>query len=307
MLILIADYLALFIGKSLVWPLAALPEGLSAKVARVYVSIIFLLRPRFKTVALKNLEIVFPDKPLAEREEIFIKSKEVLAENIMGFARIASLSPEKAAEICDYSKVKVQLEELRKRFSDKGALITTIHFDSFEYFIQVHALNYGPVSILARGSNLPRFDAWWRGCRERFGNKIFDRAGGFKEISKRLKNNEDVVILCDQNVKRNHAVFVDFFGVPAATSKTIALTALRTGSPVMFGAPVSTGPGTFDVTLKEIPHPSEEEGSTDEKIAKCTAHMHKAFEEQILKRPEAWFWLHRRWKTRPEGEPETFY
>ena len=125
MLILIADYLALFIGKSLVWPLAALPEGLSAKVARVYVSIIFLLRPRFKTVALKNLDIVFPEKPLAEREEIFIKSKEVLAENIMGFARIASLSPEKAAEICDYSKVKVQLEELRKRFSDKGALITT--------------------------------------------------------------------------------------------------------------------------------------------------------------------------------------
>ena len=75
----------------------------------------------------------------------------------------------------------------------------------------------------------------------------------------------------------------------------------------MFGAPVSTSPGKFDVTLKEIPHPSQETGSTEDKIAKCTANMHKVFEEQILKRPEAWFWIHRRWKTRPSGEPENLY
>ena len=199
------------------------------------------------------------------------------------------------------------MDRLRASGDGVGVLIPTIHFDAFEYFIQIHALNYAPVSILARGFNLPRFDAWWKGRREQFGNTIFDRAGGFKEISKRLKAGEDVVVLCDQNVKRNHAVFVDFFGIPAATAKTVALIALRTGSKILFGCPVQISPGKFAVTAEEIPHPSEEEGTSDEKIAKCTAHMHRAFERQILKRPEAWFWIHRRWKTRPKGEPENLY
>ena len=258
-------------------------------------------------VALRNIQFVFPDKSEAEQLEIFKKSRDVLANNILGFARIPTLNKERVAKMCDYQHAIEKMDKLRQKSNGVGMLIPTIHFDAFEYFIQIHALSYRPVSILARGFNLPRFDKWWRSRREQFGNDIFDRAGGFKEISKRLRKGEDVVVLCDQNVKKNHAVFVDFFGIPAATAKTVAVTSLRTGAPILFGCPLEVSPGKFVVTAEEIPHPSKEEGSSDEKVAKCTAHMHRAFERQILKRPEAWFWIHRRWKTRPAGEVENFY
>ena len=302
-----ADYLALSIGRFLVFLLVALPDRLAFRLARFYVTLIFLVKRDLEKVALKNLELVFPDKSAAERQEIFRKSQDVLAENILGYARIPMLTEEQAKAMCEYDHATKEMDRLRSMGDGIGVLIPTIHFDAFEYFIQVHAINYRPVSVLARRFNLPRFDAWWRGRREQYGNIIFDRAGGFKEITRRLKLGEDVVVMCDQNVKRNHAIFVEFFGIPAATAKTVAITALRTGARILFGSPVQTVPGKFEVTAVEIPHPSEEEGTTDEKIAKCTAHMHRAFEEQILRRPEAWFWIHRRWKTRPEGEPENFY
>jgi len=304
----IIDIVLLCLLRSIFLVLEVLPDRLSYGVARFYVSILFRIMPRLGGVARRNLELVFPAKSPEERQAILEASKGVLADNIFGFARIPSMNKEKAALMCkEYAHASAKLEQLYKKTDGMGVIIPTIHFDSFELFIQVHALRHKPVSILGRGFGLPMLDHWRNNRRELFGNQIFARTGGFKEIVRRIKNGEDVVILCDQNVKRSHAMFVDFFGHKAATTKAVALAAQRTGAPILFGSPVRDGEGTFAVTAEEILHPHDVEGSTEEKLQACMNDLHSAFERQILKRPEGWFWIHRRWKTRPAGEEENFY
>jgi len=301
------DYLLLALVRTILFPLVILPDPLAFKLARFYVSLIFLFVRRLEGIAERNLELVFPDKSSRERAEIRNKSKDVLAGNILGFVRISDLNKEKAREACDYSRASATLEALRKSHPGTGVIIPTLHFDMFEIFIQLHALNYRPVSILARGFGFKNFDKWWNGKREIFGNTLFSRKGGYKEIIRRLKKGEDIVLLCDQNVKSSHAIFADFFGLKAATTKTVALAALRTGAPIVFGCPVQISPGKFEVVAEEILHPKDVKGDTEQKLLACTEDLHRKFENHILKRPEAWFWIHRRWKTRPPGELENIY
>lgn len=302
------DILLLGLVRTLFLALEVLPDTLARKLARFYVSILFLFMPRLAGVARRNLSVVFPDKAEDEREAILEESKSVLAENLFGFSRIPRLNQEKAELLCEeYEHANAAMEDLYTHKEGLGVLLPTIHFGSFELFIQVHALRHKPVSILARGFGLPRLDRWWNARREMHGNQLFARSGGFKEIVRRLKNGEDVVVLCDQNVKQNHAMFVDFFGHPAATTKAVALAAHRTGARILFGSPLKNGEGTFAVTAEKILHPDEVEGDTEEKLHACMEDLHRAFERQILRRPEGWFWIHRRWKTRPPGEPENFY
>ena len=304
----IIDYLALGLGRLLILPLELLPNSIAILVARFYVRLIFLVMPRLSRVARRNLEMVFPQMSDQERQVIFQKSKRVLAENILGFAKIPTLSKAKAEEMCpSFVNVREKLQSMRNRSKGVGIIAPTLHFDAFEYFVQVCAICDRPFAILGRNFPLKHFNKWWKGRREYFGHTIYDRSGGFQETIRRLNNGEDVIILCDQNVKANHAVFVDFFGIPAATSKIVALAALRTGALILFGSPVRTSADQFQMNIEEIPHPSKEEGSTEEKIEKCMAHLHRAFEKQILLRPEAWFWIHRRWKTRPANESKSLY
>jgi len=304
---LIVDYGTLLAVRLILLPLVILPDKIALIVARSYVSLIFLLIPRLNEAAKSNIKLVFPKKSQADKDKLRKLSKNVLAENILGFVRIPRLTPEKAKIACDYTEAIKTLERLRKKSNGVGTLIPAIHFDAFELFVQVHALNHRPAYILGRGTGLKNFDLWWNGQREIFGNKIFSRKGGYKEIVKRLKEGQDVILLCDQNVKLNHAVFARFFGVKAATTKTIALAALRTGAPIMFGSPLSISLGKFEITAEEVLHPNDIEGDTEEKILACTEDLHRHFERQILKRPEAWFWIHRRWKTRPEGDKKNIY
>jgi KDO2-lipid IV(A) lauroyltransferase len=114
-------------------------------------------------------------------------------------------------------------------------------------------------------------------------------------------------MLTDQNVKANHAVFVDFFGIKAATTKTVALAALRTGAGVIFASPLATGLATHRIFYREINTQLGDELSVEEKVVKITQDLNHAIEACIREQPESWFWIHRRFKTRPPGEPETIY
>jgi Kdo2-lipid IVA lauroyltransferase/acyltransferase len=152
---------------------------------------------------------------------------------------------------------------------------------------------------------LPLFTKWWWNRRETFGNQVFDRKGGFKEIVSRLRDGQDVGVLIDQNVKRDHATFIDFFNQKAATTKGLGLAIMRTGSPVVFGLSAPAGNNFYKLTWKRI-IPSET-GSLDDKINSILKQMHDILADFIRQYPEQWFWIHRRFKTKPEGVPEDTY
>jgi len=271
-------------------------------------------RPHFKRAALKNLSIVFPELPLKEKEKIAKSSYSILAENLFWFSRIQKLNREELKALFDYREA----QPIFQKFLDSkvGGLIITPHFGLFELLAQGQAVWGRPYSALVREFGMPRFDKFWRDTRQKFGLTIFGRKGGYKDIIRNLNEGHEVAVLFDQNVKRAHAAFVDLFGVPAATTKSIALAAIRTGCPVVFAACMENPPeeqkhGRFQIYAKEILNPNVDpdlmDKSPDDKVIGFLRKANKELETLIRLKPDKWFWIHRRWKTRPVGEPENFY
>jgi KDO2-lipid IV(A) lauroyltransferase len=117
-----------------------------------------------------------------------------------------------------------------------------------------------------------------------------------------MRNGETVGILMDTNMTPPQGVFVDFFGIPAYTASGLARIALRTDAAVIPGFTV------WDTKLRKYIlrfDPAVELIRTDDTerdIVANTAQFTKVIEEYVRRYPDQWLWLHRRWKTRPEGE-----
>jgi len=122
-----------------------------------------------------------------------------------------------------------------------------------------------------------------------------------KPILRALRDNEMVALLIDQNVLRSQGVFVDFFGLPAATTPALAAFHLRSGSPLV---PVFCYPNPDLSYRVKIGPPLEVacSGEWSRDVLQITALCTKMIEAEIRDNPGQWFWFHNRWKTRPEGE-----
>jgi KDO2-lipid IV(A) lauroyltransferase len=117
-------------------------------------------------------------------------------------------------------------------------------------------------------------------------------------------------VLFDQNVTRNHAVFVEWFGRPAATSKSVALAALRTEAPIFVASMHYLGDDKYRIEAVECDCRdvyNDATLSTDQKVEQITQLISTEYCKMIEAFPEGWFWIHRRWKTRPESEMEDTY
>lgn len=306
-MISIIDWASVVFCSVVIWLVRHLPPRLGLGLCRLLFEIALLLVPRLRKAGTVNLGIAFPEKSLSEHRQIFSQSIGLLAKNLYAYATLPSLTPENAQLILPYLNEKKELEELRKSSPHGSILFATAHYGLFELMVQVHALTYRPLSILARGFGLPRLDALWNKHRMMFGNQVFWRKGGYREAVNRLKNGDDVTMLCDQNVKVNHAVFVDFFGLKTATSKAVALAALETKAPVVFGTSFEVCPGRYKLWYRVLPAPETLAETFREQVEKFTELLNKVIEEAIREHPNHWFWVHRRWKTRPPGEPENLY
>lgn len=267
---------------------------------------VFVLVPRVRRTAMKNLEIAFPGHSDSWRRALLRKNAREMGRLLADTIRLSSLS----AEWVQQHVAIPALERYKAAHGETGVLIATGHLGSFELLGHAIGLWGYPLSAVARRFKSPRLDAWWRGLREARGNTIIDRQGAFKEIVRTLQSGRSVAVLFDQNVKLNHAVFVDWFGKPAATTRAFALAALKTEAPVFVAAMVYCGDDKYKVEAVECNFGElYRNGSMSdaEKVDVITATISNHYCQMIRGFPEGWFWIHRRWKTRPEGEPETVY
>jgi KDO2-lipid IV(A) lauroyltransferase len=110
----------------------------------------------------------------------------------------------------------------------------------------------------------------------------------------------------DQNTVREEGVFADFFGIPAATTPAVATFALRTGAAVIPGfliwdEALQKHRLRFDPPLELI-----QTGDRAQDILENTQMFNNVLEKCVRKNPDQWLWIHRRWKTRPEGSPPLY-
>ena len=303
-----ADIVLTLALRGVVATMQYLPTPAALWIARRCIDLLRLFMPRSDGVGLRNLAVMFPEKSAAERRAILKSSYETLARHLVAFAKVPNLTRESAASMFDYTEVRPVWERARRNAPEgTGCIIVTAHFGSFELLVQAHALLDRPLTVLTRAFALPRVERYMKSRREIFGNIQFSRSGATKHVFSHLREGHDVLLVMDQNVRVHHAVFVDFFSIPAATTKIAALAAIRTGAPVFFAACAEVAPSKYKMLYEPIGVADDYPGTPEEKIISITRAIHVAFEKAIRDYPDHWMWIHRRFKTRPAGEAEDFY
>ena len=230
-----------------------------------------------------------------------------MARNLAAFSRIPHMTLEEVSAEYDFRRYVEVMRIARGVAEGRGVIIATMHFGLFEAFAQALVLYDRPFAVIVRGTGLPNLDNLIKRRREYSGLVTFSRKGGYRQMIEYLREGVDVACMCDQNVKINHAAFANFFGIRVATTKTVALAAIRTRSPVVFCASVELSPGRYEVYARNVytPHCSSQRNSGE--MEAIVGDVNRCVEDLICSFPQQWFWIHRRFKTRPPGESEIFY
>jgi Kdo2-lipid IVA lauroyltransferase/acyltransferase len=293
----------------LVWGLNRFPLPFRQALISAIMRLVFALKPSYRRIAFKNLNLVFPNKSLEEKQQIYRASINSFARIFVDLARLYTLDDNWVKTQVEFPNREVY-ERIKREYPNTGIVFATGHLGSFEVLALCLAIFGHPISFVMRNFNLPRINEWWKNKREVRGNRAIDRSGAVKQVIRDLSNGRDVGILFDQNITRNHAVFVSFFGRLAATTKLVGLAALRASAPVMAISISYLGDDRYRVNALEVDCKDIYQDANltrDQKVEIITQRVSSEYEKMVLENPEEWFWFHRRWKTTPEGQAEDFY
>jgi KDO2-lipid IV(A) lauroyltransferase len=189
-------------------------------------------------------------------------------------------------------------EHLEKAAAEgKGILLLTAHLGNWELLAPSHALTTFELSIVVRPLDQPLLDRLVARFRRRSGVEIIAKRRALREMLDALRRGRMVGVLLDQNSSRAEGVFAPFFGIPASTSKGLAVISLRTGAPVVPVFIRRVGGGRHRVEI-EAPLPAPADGD----VVGYTAAFNRTIEAAIRRAPEQWLWMHERWRTRPRAE-----
>jgi Kdo2-lipid IVA lauroyltransferase/acyltransferase len=284
-----------------------LPLGAAVVVAQSIASIAYPFLGRLRRVGLKNLEIAFPEKTPAERKALLKKALKNMARVFAYFTRFDRLNYEMMRSLVEYDPDPAFAASLEKVVSDgRGRIILTGHTGNWELQALCYPLFFGPLSFLARRMDNPRIDAMVKRIRTRLGNRQIDKENSAGAILRLMRAGGSVGALADVNAHPNEGIFVPFFGIPASTSTGIAMLAQRSGAVIVPMLAVwDEQKGKYKIVYRDIIEPDE---TADRKsdIERMTAACAAATESLIREFPDQYIWIHRRWKTRPPGEPELY-
>jgi KDO2-lipid IV(A) lauroyltransferase len=277
------------IARFILWSLAHGPLSL----ARAYTRLLDLGVPRLRRSALRNLELAYPDKTPQERSRIVDQVYASIARMVWTFARFPAITRENISHWIRYEGLEHYIEAKK---AGRGILFATAHLGNWELSAFAHALMTEPMNIVIRPLDNATADGLVEERRQLSGNRLIGKWDAARPVLRALAQNEAVGILIDQNTTLDEGVFVDFFGTPACANPAFAKIAARTGAAVIPGFAVWSEAEERYVLRFYPPVEMTGDATLD------TQRLHKVLEDVIREDPGQWLWLHRRWKTRPEGE-----
>jgi KDO2-lipid IV(A) lauroyltransferase len=179
-------------------------------------------------------------------------------------------------------------------------IFLTGHYGNWEMAGYVFGMFGFPTVSVARALDNPYLERYLRSFRERTGQQLIPKTGGFDQMVEVLRSNRALSFLADQDAGQR-GLFVDFFGRPASTHKAIALLAIEHQAPVIVGVARRIGPGfRYEFFCEEVIDPAELEGTADD-VRLLTQRYTSALERLIRQDPTQYLWLHRRWKHQPQA------
>ncbi len=292
-----ADGLGAGLASTLVTFLEKTPRPVADRVGLLCARLLDLAIPRLRRCANRNLELAYPDRDAVWRKRTIDGVYASLGRLIVAFARFPRINRSNVGDWIRYEGFE-HYERAKER--GKGVLFATAHLGNWELSAYAHALLTEPMNVVVRPLDNPLIDAMVESRRALSGNVLLSKRDFARSILQALRKNEPIGILVDQNASAENGTFVPFFGTLACTNLTFAKLAARSGAAVIPGFAIWS-----QTERRYILRFYPEIEMTGEAV-EDTRRIQSAVEAAIRETPDQWLWIHRRWKTRPAGEPNLY-
>lgn len=285
------------IALAVMWLLHFLPLGVLARIGDGMGELLFLLGRERRRVALRNLELCMPEISQAERYQLARRHFRGVARSLFDRGILWWGSTERIRRV-----VRFEDEAQWRAVAGRPVILLVPHFVGFEAGAFRFNSEYPVASMYAKQRN-PVFDAAFLRARQRFKTaKLFSRQDGVRNIVRSLRDGLPFVYLPDMDFGPRDAVFVPFFGVQAATITGLARLAAISKAVVV---PLITRqlPGGEGYVARF--YPAWEDFPSGDDVADARR-MNEFIEDRVREMPEQYYWVHKRFKTRPNGEPPIY-
>jgi KDO2-lipid IV(A) lauroyltransferase len=286
------------IGIFLLWLVHWLPLSVQAALGNALGSVLYAVAGKRRRVGEINLQLCFPEWDSARRNAVLRAHFRCAARAALEHG-ILWWSPQARVE----RLVRFAGLEHFQPLQGRPMILLAPHFVGLDMGGVRFTAGYAPiVSMYSRMKN-PHFNRLMLLARTRFGSsKMFSRHDGVRPLVREVKQGLPLYYLPDQDFGAKDALFVPFFGVPAATVNALPRIAKVAGARVI---PCVTRqlPGGQGYVAQF--YPAWEHFPSDD-IEADTRRMNAFIEERVREMPEQYFWLHKRFKTRPPGDPKRY-
>ncbi|AQR66820.1 lipid A biosynthesis lauroyl acyltransferase [Aquaspirillum sp. LM1] len=280
---------------AVLWMLHWMPVPVLAVLGRVLGTLGYLLARERRRVGLINLRLCFPQLSPLARRQIILRHCQHLVQSILEYGVVWWASPTRLRRLVTLKNVHYLHEQ-----AQHNTIVLYPHFVAFELCALRLNLDQRLVSVYSNQKN-PVLNAQIYQGRNRFDNaKIVSRQEGLRSIIKAMRDHTPFLYLPDQDFGPRDSVFVKFFAEDAATITGLSRIAGLAKAKVVPAVARRVG---FRYELEFFP---AWENFPSDDLEADTRRMNAFIEQQVLEQPEQYFWLHKRFKTRPQGQPR-FY
>ncbi len=287
--------------------LGMLPRQAASRVAGAFALAGYYAFGSLRRIAMTNLRIAFPEKDKAEHKRLAKGAFRNLGRILAEFSQFHKATPESLEKIIRFDVYPETYAAYQRLKSEgRGMIIVSPHLGNWEMLVFGWATFDAPMSYLARPLDNPLLEKLTADLRKKFGNRPINKTNSVMAASRVLREEGLLGILADVNAHPREGVFVPFFGLPACTSTGVALLAMRTNSAIvpMCGAWDEEKQQYVGVHGKLLY--AADTGDRRRDIEETTAAFTSEIEKLIRRFPDQWLWIHKRWKTRPKGEPKIY-
>ena len=294
------DWLIYAVVRTVVCVIQALPERVVFSFAELLARLAYRVDKRHREVAAENLLAAFPEKSDVERDRILRGCYRHFSALVIEIA----LLPRKlhVGNWRNYASLPDGVQMMPHLLSDRPVLIVCAHFGNWELAGFALGLFGFRTYAIARVLDNPHLERFLKEFRQGTGQTIIAKKDDFDRLTEVMQKGAKVATLADQDAGPR-GVFINFFGRPASAHKAVALLSIEFDAPLMVTGTPRVGPieqarMQYAIRCAEIIDPRDYIGRSDA-VKAITQRYHAALESLIRQYPEQYFWLHRRWKSRP--------
>lgn len=265
---------------------------------RAFALIVYRVDRKHRNIAKVNLDLAYGDALSDGEKTKIIKSCYVnLSLLIVDFIKNQSISREKLLEKVDFKNKEILQKALD---SGKKVILITGHYGNWELVGLPIAVKFGPMAAVGRRLDSQKMDIVLRQNRERFGTEILNKKGAMKPMIRALKKGKMLALLVDQNTSENEGILVNFFGKTVRHTPSAAILARRFDALIIPAFITTEDHLKYTITFYN-PIVTGKSDDSEKDIKESVQKQAAITESVIRKRPEEWFWLHKRWKNQYEA------